>query len=103
MIIPHYKKTRMIVRKAATGKEEGVLKGEMEGRSLVLFCNRGDAMIDMLVRSGYGIQLVNFVPEAEELQENGQPGGMIIPERRQRFLKDVTGRIRHDGEMISME
>ena len=103
LIIPHYKKTRMIVRKAATGKEEGVLKGEMEGRSLVLFCNRGDAMIDMLVRSGYGIQLVNFVPEAEELQENGQPGGMIIPERRQRFLKDVTGRIRHDGEMISME
>ena len=103
LIMPHYKKTRITVRKAATGKKEGTLKGEMEGRSLVLFCNKGDAMIDMLVRSGYGIQLVNFVPEAEELQENGQPGGMIIPERRQRFLKDVTGRIRHDGEIIKVD
>ena len=103
LIMPHYKKTRITVRKAATGKKEGTLKGEMEGRSLVLFCNRGDAMIDMLVRSGYGIQLINFVPEAEEMQENGQPGGMIIPERRQRFLKDVTGRIRHDGEIIKVE
>ena len=103
LIMPHYKKTRITVRKAATGKKEGTLKGEMEGRSLVLFCNKGDAMIDMLVRSGYGIQLINFVPEAEEMQENGQPGGMIIPERRQRFLKDVTGRIRHDGEIIKVE
>ena len=103
LIMPHYKRTRITVRKAATGKAEGSLKGEMEGRSLVLFCNRGDAMIDMLVRSGYGIQLVNFVPEAEEMQENGQPGGMIIPERRQRFLKDVTGRIRHDGEIIKVD
>ena len=75
----------------------------MEGRSLVLFCNKGDAVVDMLVRSGYGIQLVNFTPEAEGIQENGQPGEMIIPERKQRFLKDVTDRIRHDGETISAE
>ena len=103
LIIPHYKKTRMTVKKAATGKAEGSLKGEMEGRSLVLFCNKGDAAIDMLVRSSYGIQLINFTPEAEDLQENGQPGGMIIPERKQRFLKDVTAKIRHDGEMIKAE
>ena len=103
LIIPHYKRTRLTVRKAADGKKEGSLKGEMEGRSLVLFCNKGDAVIDMLVRSSYGIQLVNFTPEAEGLQENGQPGAMIIPERRQRFLKDVTDRIRHDGETISAE
>ena len=103
LIMPHYKRTRITVRKAATGKAEGTLKGEMEGRSLVLFCNKGDAMIDMLARGSFGIQLVNFVPEAEELQENGQPGGVIIPERRQRFLKDVTGRIRHDGEIIKVE
>jgi hypothetical protein len=75
----------------------------MEGRSLVLFCNKGDAAIDMLVRSSYGIQLVNFTPEAEELQENGRPGSMILSERQQRFLKDVTAQIRHDGEMISVE
>ena len=103
LIIPHYKRTRMTVKKAATGKAEGSLKGEMEGRSLVLFCDKGDAMIDMLVRSSYGIQLVSFIPEAEGLQENGQPGGMIIPERKQRFLKDVTARIRHDGEMITVD
>ena len=103
LIIPHYKRTRITVRKADTGKAEGSLKGEMEGRSLVLFCNKGDAMVDMLVRSSYGIQLVNFIPEAEDLQENGQPGGVIIPERRQRLLKDVTGRIRHDGEIIKVE
>ena len=103
LFIPHYKRTRLTVRKAADGKKEGSLKGEMEGRSLVLFCNKGDAVIDMLVRSSYGIQLVNFTPEAEGLQENGQPGAMIIPERRQRFLKDVTDRIRHDGETISAE
>ena len=103
LIIPHYKRTRMTVKKAADGKKEGVLKGEMEGRSLVLFCNKGDAIVDMLVRSSYGIQIVNIVPEAEELQENGQPGGVIIPERQQRFLKDVTARIRHDGEVISVE
>jgi hypothetical protein len=103
LIIPHYKKTRMTVKKAATGKKEGSLKGEMEGRSLVLFCNKGDAVIDMLIRGSYGIQLLNFTPEAEELQENGQPGAMIIPERKQRFLKDVTAYIRHDGEMIKVE
>lgn len=102
LILPHYKKTRLTVRKAADGKKEGTLKGEMEGRSLVLFCNKGDAVIDMLVRSSYGIQLVNFTPEAEDLQENGQPGGMIIPERKQRFLKDVTAYIRHDGETIKV-
>ena len=68
LIIPHYNKTRMTVKKAADGKKEGSLKGDMEGRSLVLFCNKGDAAIDMLVRSSYGIQLVNFTPEAEELQ-----------------------------------
>ncbi|MBR4908860.1 MAG: hypothetical protein IKZ43_07610 [Acidaminococcaceae bacterium] len=101
LIIPHYKRTRLTVRKAADGKKEGSLKGEMEGRSLLLFCNKGDAVIDMLVRSSYGIQLVNFTPEAEDLQENGQPGEMIIPERKQRFLKDVTAHIRHDGETIS--
>ena len=75
----------------------------MEGRSLVLFCNKGDAMIEMLVRGSYGIQLVDFVPEAESLQENGQPGGMIIPERKQRFLKDITAQIRHDGKIIKVE
>ena len=101
LIIPHYKKTRLTVRKAADGKKEGSLKGEMEGRSLLLFCNKGDAVIDMLVRSSYGIQLVNFTPEAEEMQEDGQPGGMLIPERQQRFLKYVTAHIRHDGERIT--
>lgn len=103
LIVPHYKKTRITVKKAADGKKEGALKGEMEGRSLVLFCNKGDAVIDMLVRSSYGIQLVNFTPEAEGLQEDGQPGAMIIPERQQRLLKDVTARIRHDGEIIKVE
>ena len=103
LIIPHYNKTRMTVKKVADGKKEGSLKGDMEGRSLVLFCNKGDAAIDMLVRSSYGIQLVNFTPEAEELQENGRPGPMILSERQQRFLKDVTAQIRHDGEMISVE
>ena len=103
LIIPHYKRTRMTVKKAATGKAEGALKGEMEGRSLVLFCNKGDAMIDMLVRGSYGIQLVSFTPESEELQENGQPGGMIITERQQCFLKDITTHLRHDGEMIHIE
>ena len=103
LIIPHYNKTRMTVKKATDGKKEGSLKGDMEGRSLVLFCNKGDAAIDMLVRSSYGIQLVNFTPEAEELQENGRPGPMILSERQQRFLKDVTAQIRHDGEMISVE
>lgn len=103
LIIPHYKKSRITVRKAATGKEEGALRGEMEGRSLVLFCNKGDAMIDMLVRSSYGIQLLNFTLNAEELREDGQPGAMIIPERKQRFLKDVTAHIRHDGEVIRVE
>ena len=103
LIIPHYKKTRMTVRKAADGTKEGSLKGEMEGRSLVLFCNKGDAVIDMLVRGSYGIQLVNFTLEAEELQENGQPGAMIIPERKQRFLKDITAQIRHDGKIVTVE
>jgi len=103
LIMPHYKLTRMTVKKAADGKKEGALKGDMEGRSLVLFCNKGDAEIDMLIRSSYGIQLVNFTLEAEDLQEDGQPGAMIIPERKQRFLKDVTARIRHDGEVIKVE
>lgn len=103
LIIPHYKRTRITVKKAAGGKKEGTLKGEMEGRSLVLFCNKGDAMIDMLVRSSYGIQLVNFTPEAEEPQENGKPGAMIIPEQQQYLLKDVTARIRHDGEIIKVD
>ena len=103
LIVPHYKRTRMTVRKAVTGKKKGSLKGEMEGRSLVLFCNKGDTMIEMLVRGSYGIQLVDFVPEAEALQENGQPGGMIIPERKERFLKDITTQIRHDGKIIKVE
>ena len=103
LIIPHYKRTRITVRKAADGTKEGTLKGEMEGRSLVLFCNKGDAEIDMLVRGSYGIQLVNFTLEAEGLQEDGKPGAMIIPERKQRFLKDVTAYIRHNGETISVE
>ena len=79
------------------------LKGDMEGRSLLLFCNKGDTMIDMLVRTVNGIQLVNFIPEAEELQENGRPGAMIIPERKQRFLKDVTAQISHDGEIVKVD
>jgi hypothetical protein len=103
LIMPHYKLTRMTVKKAADGKKEGQLKGEMEGRSLVLFCNKGDAEIGMLIRSSYGIQLVDFILEAEDLQEDGQPGAVIIPERKQRFLKDVTSRIRHDGEVIKVE
>ena len=103
LIMPHYKRTRITVRKAADGKKEGSLKGEMEGRSLVLFCNKGDAEVDMLVRGSFGIQLVNLTLEAEELQEDGQPGAVIIPERKQRFLKDVTAHIRHDGEVIRME
>lgn len=103
LIIPHYKRTRITLKKAADGKKEGTLKGEMEGRSLLLFCNKGDAEIDMLVRSSYGIQLVNFMLEAEDQQEDGRPGAMVIPERRQRFLKDVTAHIRHDGEVISVE
>lgn len=103
LIIPHFARTRMTVLKAATRKEEGALEGVFEGRSLVLFCNKGDAVIDMLVRNGHGIQLVNFIPEAEELQENGQPGGMVISERKQRFLKDITTQIRHDGEIIKAE
>lgn len=102
LIIPHYNKTRMTVRKAADGKKEGSLKGEMEGRSLVLFCNKGDAAVDMMIRSSYGIQLVNFTPEAEELQEDGRPGPVILTERQQRFLKDVTAQIRHDGDMIQV-
>ena len=102
LIIPHYAKTRMTVRKASTRKEEGALKGVFEGRSLVLFCNRGDALIDMLVRNGRGIQLVSFVPEAEPLQENGQPGGVVIPERQRRLLKDITTQLRHDGEIIKI-
>ena len=103
LVIPHFARTRMTVLKASNRKEEGDLKGVFEGRSLVLFCNKGDAVIDMLVRSSYGIQLVNFVPEAEELQENGQPGGMVISERQQRFLKDITTQIRHDGEVIKVQ
>ena len=103
LIMPHYKRTRITVRKAADGKKEGSLKGEMEGRSLVLFCNKGDAEVDMLVRGSFGIQLVNLTLEAEELQEDGQPGAVIIPERKQRFLKDVTAHIRHDGEVIKVE
>ncbi len=103
LIIPHYKRTRITVKKAADGKKEGTLKGEMEGRSLLLFCNKGDAEIDMLVRSSYGIQLVDFTLEAEDQQEDGKPGAMVIPERKQRFLKDVTFFIRHDGEVISVE
>ena len=103
LIMPHYKRTRITVRKAADGKKEGSLKGEMEGRSLVLFCNKGDAEVDMLVRGSFGIQLVNITLEAEELQEDGQPGAVIIPERKQRFLKDVTAHIRHDGEVIRVE
>ena len=91
----------MTVLKAATRKEEGVLKGELEGRSLILFCNKGDAVVDMLVRNGHGIQLVSFVPEAEPPRENGQPGGVVISERQQRFLKDITTQIRHDGDIIS--
>ena len=103
LIVPHYRRTRITVRKSVTGKKEGSLKGEMEGRSLVLFCNKGDAVIDLLIRGSYGIQLVNFVPEAEGLQENGQPGDMVIPERKQRFLKDITAQIRHDGKIVTVE
>ena len=103
LIIPHYAKTRMTVLNAMDRKKAGSLKGDMEGRSLLLFCNKGDTMIDMLVRTVNGIQLVNFIPEAEELQENGRPGAMIIPERRQRFLKDVTAQISHDGEIVKVD
>ncbi len=103
LIIPHYAKTRMTVLNAMDRKKVGSLKGDMEGRSLLLFCNKGDTMIDMLVRTVNGIQLVNFIPEAEELQENGRPGAMIIPERRQRFLKDVTAQISHDGEIVKVD
>ena len=103
LIIPHYAKTRMTVLNAMDRKKAGSLKGDLEGRSLLLFCNKGDTMIDMLVRTVNGIQLVNFIPEAEELQENGRPGAMIIPERRQRFLKDVTAQISHDGEIVKVD
>ncbi|MBQ9635899.1 MAG: hypothetical protein IJV12_06780 [Acidaminococcaceae bacterium] len=103
LIIPHFARTRITVLKAATRKEEGALKGVFEGRSLVLFCNKGDALIEMLVRNGHGIQMVSFVPEAEELQENGQPGGVVISERKQCFLKDITTQIAHDGEIIKVE
>jgi len=103
LIIPHFVKTRLSVLNAATRKKEGELKGDLEGRSIVLFCNKGDAVVNLLVRGGYGIQLVNFVPEAEEQQENGRPGAMIIPERKQRYLKDVTGLVRHDGDIINFE
>jgi len=103
LIIPHFSKTRLKVMNAASLKKEGEMKGELEGRSIVLFCNKGDAIVNLMVRSGYGIQLVNFVPEAEEQQENGRPGLMIIPERKKRYLKDVTEFIRHDGDIINLE
>ena len=103
LIIPHFARTRMTVLKAATRKEEGALKGVFEGRSLVLFCNKGDAVIDILVRNGHGIQVVSFVPEAEELQENGQPGGVLISDRKQRYLKDITTQISHDGEIVHVQ
>lgn len=103
LIIPHYARTRITVRNAATRKEIGSIKKEMEGDSLVLFCNKGDTVVEMMVRSSYGIQLVSFEPDAEGLQENGKPGSMIIPERKEHFLKDVTARIRHDGDIVKVE
>ena len=103
LIIPHFANTRVNVMKAATRQKESSLKGDMEGRTLVLFCNKGDIMVDMLVRNPNGIQLVNFILEAEGLKENGRPGPVIIPERKQRFLKDVTEHITRDGEMISVD
>ncbi len=103
LIIPHYARTRMTVLKASTRKQEGSLKGEFEGCSLILFCNKGDALVDMLVRNGNGIQMVTFTPEAEPVQEYGMPGSVIIPERQQRFLKDITAKIRHDGDIVSIK
>lgn len=103
LIIPHYAKTRITVRNTATRKEIGSIKKDMEGDSLVLFCNKGDTTVEMMVRSSYGIQLVSFVPDAEGPKEDGKPGSVIIPERKERFLKDVTARIRHDGDIVKIE
>ena len=103
LIIPHYARTRITVRNAATRKEIGSIKKDLEGDSLVLFCNKGDTIVEMMVRSSYGIQLVSFEPDAEGLQENGKPGSVIIPERKEHFLKDVTERIRHDGDIVKVE
>jgi len=103
LIMPHFLKTRMTVMKAATRQKEGSLKGELEGRSILVFCNNGDTAVDMLVRNENGIQLVNLILESEGLLENGRPGPVLIPERRQRFIKDVTAQISHDGEMVSVD
>ena len=103
LIMPHYARTRLTVSDAETRQKKGSFKGELEGRSIVLFCNKGKAMVDMLVRGTNGIQLINFVPEAEDLQENGRPGAMLIPERKQRFVKDVTAQVSHNGDIIHVK
>ena len=103
LIVPHFAKTRMMVKAAATGKPMGALKGVFEGRSLVLFCNKGAVIVDLLVRSGHGTRLVNYQPEAEPNLADGQPGGVYIPDNQQRLLKDITREIRHDGDIIKVK
>lgn len=103
LIVPHFARTRMTVLKAATRKQEGALKGVFEGRSLVLFCNKNDAVVDILTRGGRDIRLVSFAPAAEELRDNGQPGGVVIPEEQRHLLKDITRDIPHDGDIIKVK
>lgn len=102
LIVPHFARTRMTVLKAASRKKEGALRGVFEGRSLVLFCNKDDAVVDILTRGGKDIRLVSFTPAAEELQENGQPGGVVIPADQQHLLKDITREISHDGDIVKV-
>ena len=103
LIVPHFVKTRMTVKDAVTGKEKGALKGVFEGRSLVLFCNKGAAVVDILVRGGHGTRLVNYRPEAEPSLADGQPGGISVPENQERLLKDITRDIRHDGDIVKIK
>jgi hypothetical protein len=105
LIIPHFQKTRMTVRNLTTRKKDGTLHGLLEGKTLVLFCNKDETVLDMLVRNGSGnIQLVSWKAASGPDLADGQPGGVVLEPSQNGLLVDITGTIRHDdGNFINVE
>lgn len=105
LIIPHFAKTRMTVRNAATGKKAGALRGLLEGKTLVLFCDKNEAVVDLLVRNGSGsIQLVSWKAASGPNLADGQPGGIVTEPSQNGLLLDITSSFHHDdGNFVHVD
>ena len=107
LIIPHFAKTRMTVRNAATGKKAGALRGLLEGKTLVLFCDKNEAVVDLLADDEIAFIIcdANAGPTVfPTILEDVLPGGIVTEPSQNGLLLDITGSFHHDdGNFVHVD